>query len=226
MLRIYLSLSLVLTLPACATSSSAPSELQRGTYVSPAPPPRPGVGAPQVGQPGVFEPRDYPKSPYTRVLPQNENTGRGPGLWATGDDRTSPKEGERGPDRFVFGMGLPLIPEYDQDAIEQLGVFKCAQKIEDLITKTKRKSQWLRLTMDHRFCLLAKMYEFCSHKSQAWKNELPKERVSAHWDTVFKRQIETAEGFRKNSCIGDTSTVNTLMELLTEEWDSRVGSGF
>lgn len=218
-------ISVALMCLAFACAAPSPTEYWRGTPTAPAPAPvRPGVGAP------IYDPQHKPLPPQPqpkpkRLLPPT----REPGIWAVEEDDRSPeKKAERGPDRFVFGMGLPFIPGYEEDEFEQVLVFKCAQKIEDLINKSDRKITWLGLSVDEKFCSLARLYEFCAYKSRAWKDDLEKTKVADGWDVVFNKQIESAGAFKGRVCVkgSDTPKVGTLLELLTEQWDRRVGAGF
>lgn len=210
MLRIYFSLPLVLVLSACATSPSAPSELQRGTYVSPAPPPRPGVGAPVVGQPEPFEPRNYPKSPYTRVLPQDENTRRGPGLWSVEAPQASSSRDEdqnnpitwRG---YFFPQDLDMRETIEGQKCYR-EIFQTAQAAVDAVNNNSLSSLLRTLPEDERMCFVVKAYRHCvteKHKiNEAKRGKAFSENLG---ETPFSlRDLRrTADLLEKARCIKD-----------------------
>lgn len=84
-------LLLLILVAGCASSGQ---ELQRGSAVTPRPPPlRPGHGAPVSGQPGQ-QIQALPRSPHRRILPPS----REPGIWAGDAPRESqPRPGQEAP---------------------------------------------------------------------------------------------------------------------------------
>lgn len=153
---------LLLLLASCA---SGHSEFHRGTMgAPPAAPARPGVGAPIRGQPG--EPHAYPRSPYTRVLPETPETRHGPGLWAA--DATLPppppmrKKGEPIPKIRVLDIPVPHH-ENATDALDTGPTEQCAGAVNAVLMggDAALASRALRLTPNQRECLAALAHMDC-----------------------------------------------------------------
>lgn len=160
-------LPLLVVLASCATSSPAPSEYQRGTYVPARPAPaRPGVGAPVVGQPGQ-SPTAYPRSPHKRILPPQN----GPGIWAGDEPKASNDEGEVPasflwkqfffPDDTDFGQARRVKDECMKPYNEAGGVI-------DAMYNNAFKNIPAKYTEREWTCFLATAYQRCVaelHKS-------------------------------------------------------------
>lgn len=133
-------------------SCGAPGhEYMRGTMVAPPPAPaRPGVGAPIRGQPG--EPHAYPRSPYTRALPQTPETMRQPGIWAATPSAPLPS---------VLGVMLPLprtkAPDKDVEAVS-----KCAAVVNGSIDMAEKRAAMRHIPDARRECIVAQLYLRCA----------------------------------------------------------------
>lgn len=99
------AITVLLSLPlACATPSG--DDFHKGTYRSPpaVAPTTPGAGAPTY-EPGTR--MHPPRSPHSRIIPQDEKTRKEPGLWRGNESRAS---GE------VDDDPLPLFPPLPENS--------------------------------------------------------------------------------------------------------------
>lgn len=116
-------------LSCAAPEQGAPREYRQAPAL-PVAPPRPAP-SPVPGNPG-FNPiedaphtfgrpeREYPKSPYARVLPQDEKTRKGPGIWSAVEIASTDEY-----DPIVILGKERLLPS-DLNAREVLWVSECA----------------------------------------------------------------------------------------------------
>lgn len=191
-------------LVACAPS--APSQYEQGAYRPPvrAPVFNPATGAPHtVGQPGHLDPNAYPRSPYTRVLPETPETRREPGIWAANPPRTSvkpPKWEDREP--VVLGIELPE-PDDSSEAFRMQNRI-CAEifaRFDERYMKGAA-STWGDV---QRRCFVAFVYAECAQREKKWHaqatgvGKLPHDRSSpivADWH--FKK----AQEYLREKCMG------------------------
>ena len=139
----------LLLLAAC----SGPSEYHQGAPVArpPAPPLRPGLGAPVVGQPGAAA-RPLPRSPNTRLLPPSSE----PGLWSA--DR--PKE-VAGPYTIpsVLGFTPPAVEK--EEALVAMYAGSCAQLVNDTTRFPSVSRALVRASEREVMCIGARAYFGC-----------------------------------------------------------------
>lgn len=147
--------ALVLLLLSCGAPGH---EYMRGTMVAPPPAPaRPGVGAPIRGQPG--EPRVYPRSPHTRVLPQTPETRHGPGIWAADVHRIPQppvrKVGDPIPHIMVLEFEALVHPDAN-DGLDAMPTEQCAYTVEhDIYANQSLLRMAFEMTTAERECLAA-----------------------------------------------------------------------
>lgn len=162
---------------ACATPSTPP-EYHRGAY-APAPAPvRAGVGAPVVGQPGQ-DPAQYPRSPYGRVLPEDEKTRREPGVWATETPKASADDDSRpkiNPDDLY-----DFFPK-DAEMYEAVIGSECLRLMDKVFKArnitapgTIEEFKSGRYPIYHWRCIVAGLYQRCVELRHAENQELRKE---------------------------------------------------
>lgn len=148
LLPLYLLLS-------CATSPEGPATYERGTFVRPPPAPaRAGVGAPMVGQPGA-QSREYPRSPYTRVLPQTPETRKGPGLWSAESPRASIETWVYTAD--IAGLHVPHVGWDGTPAPERN---PCISRLRRFLDSGTHLAELARLPK-HRECIIARLFNAC-----------------------------------------------------------------
>lgn len=173
---------LLLLLASC---TSGPSEFHRGTMVAPPPAPaRPGVGAPIRGQPG--EPHAYPRSPYTRVLPETPDSLREDGLWSGGGPVASTS-----PLAPVLGVIVPTPQNYESDS--DPNAF-CAALVEHGGDATPAFARALRaLGDDAKRCFVARAMVACmefrlaEHAPRLATDDGPH---LTKWKHAFQRDIQ------------------------------------
>jgi hypothetical protein len=215
-----LSSCFVIVAVVAACAGSTPTEYQRGTYTPPPPAPtfNPTRSAPHtVGQPGYVGPVEgLPRSPHGRVLPQTPETRKGPGIWAAKPASEEP------PDRFVFGIGLPFIPDIPEEDERQQLVYRCARMIQDVIKRSAMVQEWTQLSFGEKFCIAAKAYDFCARQDQAWFHETEKP-VTDYWKDAANRGAASAEDFEKKLCgpkDHSTEAARVFARRVLEQWNS------
>lgn len=210
---------------SCATPG--PREYHDGMPLRPPPAPaaRPGVGAPVVGQPGIFDPREYPKSPYGRVLPEDENTRREPGIWAADDDGPI---GDIDPEE-VFIWPVPLPPNPAPHEIGYASI--CAVGAGRVLTLAAQQSpsevkarmaKWGKPDAD---CVLARLFQACAILILNDNERANKNRAEDGRELLLslKRIKERADQYLAERCTGrflqgDAENLRSRATVLFGNW--------
>ena len=151
--RTALPMRFLLLVALSACSSTAPSHYGQGVPVRPppAPPARPGVGAPVVGQPGA-QAAPVPRSPNRRPLPPSAE----PGLWSADSPRAASAPGGA---PKVFGVDMPTLEDVPPSA--RVHEKACANTLARTL-KTERVSTGLaRLNEREKECVALAAYAAC-----------------------------------------------------------------
>lgn len=199
----------LLFLTACATPQL--TEYQQGAY-RPAPPARPGVGAPVVGQPGqVLTPSDAPRSPHRRPLPPAPE----PGIWA-GDSPRAAKQNPRQPE--VLGVRLPIPHEADEEA-DELPIVVCGVQLNKALDRFAHRSEAEALaTKGDKECFVAEINLLCLSGLRA------KFIRDGLLDSLkaFEVTLQGARAFKDEKCHKGTRShgVKALLTKFTTRWET------
>lgn len=182
---------LLLFLASCA---SAPATYADGAPLRPAAPPT--YTPPGTGLPEYFAPPARQRSPEPvpdRVLPEDERTRRGPGLWAARPPDASPY-----PPVHLLGVVFetPEPPtEFEWDTVA-----RCALSIQrvggDELVMLARRPVWPRA------CALARLYLHCAEgvASEGERRKAAGVEYDATAVAAFKRIIAAAAKEVRDSC--------------------------
>lgn len=181
----------LLAIAACAPTQS--TEYRQSAFVPPpAPPMRPGVGAPEVGQPGqVGSPTVYPRSPHKRLLPPTAE----PTIYSGDEPKSSLP-------RFDPNLGRITLPHPKHTGLgaqpfEDIEpVMDCAKGMEIALEQKNLMESYNALPRERMQCVAAQLYKHCAdvlvESARAGSNLLHLSRVEA----VQK----VANDFLKASC--------------------------
>lgn len=192
---------------ACAAPGPAPRTYQQApAFVAP---PRPAPRAPgvpgfnpvedaphRIGHPGYGR-RDYPKSPYERVLPQDEKTRQEDTIWAA----EAPQAVKLKPPLILkVVVPTPAGPKVEDDTVARL----CASLMDAaattfLSTRNIDPRQW---SNDIRMCVAAELYAFCINRTDPGTPIYDYLAKTLRRDPApaVKRAKKEARDFRKSTC--------------------------
>lgn len=203
---------LLLLLSACA---SQPTTYERGALA-----PLPTRPAPRVGP--TYDPRVVPLPPQpqpkpTRVLPQDDQTRREPGIWAA-----TPRAGFddfKDFEPLILGVRIPYVYEPPANSEETWPVRRCAAETSTIFDVYADHLALAALTSAERECLAGLAYEFCAGGERviAW---LKQGTLSPRARNLFERMVAKAVKFREERCAYDSTTqrVRDLLQLLPRHW--------
>lgn len=208
----------LLVVVACA---SPPREYRQGVPVAPRPSTfNPIMDAPHtIGQPGHVErQREYPKSPYARVLPQTPESKKEDGLWAA-----------RSPDSYngfeLMGTLLPL-PDNANDSEKQIVRGCVALSVEGIgrtlgFEERKKAIRYLEKIPGKEYpCIAARAYLSCVERL-ILNQEAKKAREGANdstTDNELARLQKTAKKFENRSCSMSLSKNTSDLTKGVAEW--------
>ena len=175
--------------------------------------PREGPGVGPYVWPGRENPNGLPRSPYTRVLPEDENTRKGPGLWAGNEHETHASAKSR---RTILGVVLPLPKE--SAPFDQVIAESCAGEAQNGLKA--KKIDLAKIPLEDRPCLAARLFQGCL---VAFKGEHERTRngkslaVNMKVDQRLEALRIAVEEFAKKSCRSDLEGPSaSLLEALLE----------
>ena len=154
-----------LILVVVAGCASHTPELRKGAHTAPVGPSYApvGLGAPTVGQPGA-RPDLVPRTPYGRILPEDEHTRREPGIW-----KGAIKEDDDDPAK-VITTALALVPLPQDPTGPELfyGLWglSCTNDMIRILADAKTTDEvarWLdKWSPQARACVFTKVYYNCA----------------------------------------------------------------
>lgn len=208
---------------ACA----APTEYQRGTAAAPMRPPSAtpaGAGAPTVGQPGM-RPDAIPRSPYRRILPQDEKTRREPRIWAAEPPRAS--EIDPDGDYFIFPVPAPpnatkLELRHATNCALTSGRFVAYAIHQDAARIKARLDSWGTAQTN---CAVAKVFQACMGLAYRHNEAIRKEQATKKQKVSESLERLEAVGnvYAQKHCrnitlIDDAETIRNRAVILLGNW--------
>lgn len=175
----------------------------------PAPPARPGVGAPIVGQPGSAT-APPPRSPNRRVLPPSTE----PGLWSADTPRAS---GDTGEAPVLYGIEMPAPVEVGE--VARFHAAMCARTLADATQAAGQANLVAGLSRQQKACLALQLQVLCLVSVRGQLPRAKREALNALVDVTGRAEIEACTGVAYGK-----GAMKKVFEVTGERWMDAIDS--